>query len=123
MTHPSTRRSFLRAFGAGVLGVRGSFAVAEEAGEELLAPMLGDLHFDHPEHHDLAWLRSTHAGDERQIENYCRVTRDWSPRLFDLARQRAADGGAAVPFLLQLGDLVEGLCGTEALAERQMREA
>jgi hypothetical protein len=121
--HLPTRRSFLQAFGAGVLGVRGSFAVAAESREEMVVPMLGDLHFDHPEHHDLEWLRASHAGYDKQIENYCRVTRDFSPRLFDLARQRAAEGGAAVPFLLQLGDLVEGLCGNEKLAERQMSEA
>src|SRR4051794_27443833 len=121
--HLRTRRSFLQAFGAGVLGVRGSFAVAAESREELVIPVLGDLHFDKPEHHDLEWLRANHAGDERQIENYCRVTKDWSPKLFDLARQRAAEGGPAAPFLLQLGDLVEGLCGNEKLAETQMREA
>jgi hypothetical protein len=118
-----SRRSFLQAFGAGVLGVRGSFVVAAESGEELLVPMLGDLHFDKPEHHDLEWLRSNHAGDERQIENYCRVTREWSPKLLEVVRQRAAEGGNAVPFVLQLGDLIEGLCGNAALAERQMREA
>src|SRR3954470_11001079 len=123
MRHSHNRRSFLQAFGAGVLGVRGSFAVAAESREELVIPVLGDLHFDKPEHHDLEWLRATHAGDEKQIENYCRVTKEWSPKLFDLARQRAADGGKAVPFLLQLGDLVEGLCGNEKLAEQQMREA
>lgn len=122
-SHSPTRRSFLRAFGAGVLGVRGSFAVAAEARQELVVPFLGDLHFDHPEHHDLEWLRASHAGDEKQIENYCRVTRDWSPKLLDVARQRVAEGGEAVPFLLQLGDLIEGLCGSEKLAERQMREA
>jgi hypothetical protein len=118
-----TRRSFLQAFGAGVLGVRGSFVVAAEKGEELVVPMLGDLHFDKPEHHDLEWLRASHVGDERQIENYCRVTREWSPKLLEVARQRVAEGGEAVPFLLQLGDLIQGLCGNAALAERHMREA
>jgi hypothetical protein len=121
--HSRTRRSFLQAFGAGVLGARGSFAASAETGEEMLVPVLGDLHFDRPEHHDLPWLRSSHAGDERQIENYCRVTKEWSPKLFDVAQQRAAEGRDAVPFLLQLGDLVEGLCGNEKLAEQQMRDA
>src|SRR6187402_301341 len=99
MRRSHDRRSFLQAFGAGVLGVRGSFAVAAARGEEMVVPMLGDLHFDHPEHHDLEWLRATHAGDERQIENYCRVTKEWSPKLFDVARQRAAEGAKAVPFV------------------------
>lgn len=117
------RRSFLHAFGAGVLGARGSFAVAAEAREEMLIPMLGDLHFDRPEHHDLAWLRASHAGDEKQIENYCRVTKEWSPRLLDVARQRVSEGGHATPFLLQLGDLVQGLCGSEKLAETHMKDA
>lgn len=118
------RRSFLHAFGAGVLGARGSFAIAAAAtSEEFGFPILGDLHYDKLEHHDFEWLRATHVGDERQVQNYSRVTREVSPKLLETVKVRAGKANAPISFALQLGDLVEGLCGTERLAEQQMREA
>jgi hypothetical protein len=36
---------------------------------------------------------------------------------------RAARGGTRVAFVAQIGDIIEGLCGTSALAELQAREA
>jgi hypothetical protein len=89
--------------------------------------LLGDLHFDRPEHHDLAWVRRDKPNDVRQIEGYCRNTREVTPQLLatlrrtwdELHRQPAARPA----FVLQVGDLVEGLCGSEELAARQNREA
>jgi hypothetical protein len=83
----------------------------------------GDLHFDRPEHHDQAWLERTHAGDKRQIENYCRLTRQSLPRLFAAVKRQVEAARMPVPAVLQLGDLLEGLCGTPELAERQAVEA
>ena len=37
--------------------------------------LLGDLHFDRPEHHDMAWVRKDKPNDIRQIEGYCRNAR------------------------------------------------
>lgn len=116
------RRSFLHAFGAGVLGAHGSFALATQDTEAFEIPMLGDLHYDKLEHHDFEWMRSSHTGDIRQVENYSKVTREWSPRLMEVMKRRMT-GQGRIPFLLQLGDLLEGLCGSEALAERQAKEA
>ncbi|PYK08567.1 MAG: metallophosphoesterase [Verrucomicrobia bacterium] len=48
-----------------------------------------------------------------------------TPRLFARVRESLAaleKAKASVPFVLQLGDLLEGLCGTEQLAARQARE-
>ena len=85
-------------------------------------PLLGDLHFDRLEHHDMDWLAREHPNDVRQVENYSRITRERTPKL--LARVRDASealqqAGASAPFVLQLGDLLEGLCGNEELALRQ----
>src|SRR6185369_13124188 len=88
-------------------------------------PLLGDLHFDKLEHHDHDWLKREHPGDVSQVENYSRITRDMTPRLFARVRESLTalnQTKTNVPFVLQLGDLLEGLCGTDVLAQRQARE-
>src|SRR5258707_534395 len=89
--------------------------------------LLGDLHFDKPEHHDFEWMKDSSPDSIRQSANYSRITREIMPRLFATVRETIAgrNGGAGVPvsFVLQVGDLVEGLCGNEELAATQAREA
>jgi hypothetical protein len=123
-----TRRHFLKTLAAtgALLGPAGNWAFA--AGEEAdnwSFPLLGDLHFDRLEHHDHDWLAKEHPGDVSQVENYSRITRELTPKLFARVRESLADLNASkthVPFVLQLGDLLEGLAGTEELATRQARE-
>lgn len=38
--------------------------------------LLGDLHFDRLDHHDMNWVRKEKPQDVRQIENYRRITRE-----------------------------------------------
>lgn len=83
--------------------------------------LLGDLHYDKLDHHDMNWLQKHKAGDLSQIKNYSRITADITPRLFDAVKQSIAATSAS--FVLQVGDLVEGLCGTEEHATRQNSEA
>lgn len=120
----ATRRRFLGS-ALGVTALAGhSFAVAApDAASQWDCPLLGDLHFDRLEHHDLAWLEKDHPGDVRQVQNYSRLTRDVLPQLFRVVKQQVANATADVPFVLQLGDLIEGLCGARELAARQAREA
>lgn len=119
-----TRREFIRrAAGAVALGAGGSWAVAAPADAAWAFPFLGDLHIDRPEHHDMAWLAKDHHGDVSQVQNYCRITRDVTPKLLAVARQQATDSRAPVPFVLQIGDFVEGLCGSEQLAAKQADDA
>src|SRR5262245_37258707 len=122
-----TRRSFLSSSTAAcaVLGPAANWALAAEESADWSIPLLGDLHFDHLEHHDHEWLAREHPGDVSQIQNYSRITRDMTPRLFERVRgslthlQRTK---TSVPFVLQLGDLLEGLCGNDELARRHARE-
>jgi hypothetical protein len=89
-------------------------------------PLLGDLHFDRLEHHDHEWLAREHPSDVSQVQNYSRITRDRTPRILDRVRHSLAalrQSNVYVPFVLQLGDLLEGLCGTDELAQRHAREA
>lgn len=117
-----TRRHFLAASAASCVAA----ARAQPAAGAYSFLLLGDLHFDRWEHHDRAWLEKHHPGDLSQIENYTRLTREVMPQVFAALKQRAdalrADGMRPA-FALQVGDLVEGLCGSAELAALQNREA
>jgi hypothetical protein len=89
--------------------------------------LLGDLHFDRPEDHDMAWVQREKPNDISQITGYCRNTRDVTPQLFATVRATIAElnrsPATRVAFVLQAGDLVEGLCGREELAVQHHRGA
>lgn len=88
--------------------------------------LLGDLHFDRPEHHDFDWVKEHSPDSVRQSANYSRITREIMPRLFATVRETIAErrgSDAPVSFVLQVGDLVEGVCGSEELAAKQNQEA
>ena len=89
--------------------------------------LLGDLHFDQLDHHDMNWVQKEKPNDVRQIENYSRITREVSPVLLKTVRETVAElnrtPATRVAFVLQAGDLVEGLCGSEELSVRQNTEA
>src|SRR4029079_3933078 len=123
MSKAVDRRGFGKALLASAVGFghAGNWAFAKPTDDdrEWVVPVLGDLHFDRLEHHDMDWLRERHPGDVSQVQNYSRISSDLMPRLLPAVRHQAARETAPLPFVLQLGDLVEGLCGTEALARRQ----
>jgi UDP-2,3-diacylglucosamine pyrophosphatase LpxH len=120
-----TRRRFLTS-AAATAGAISPFARAADAKGAFSFILLGDLHFDRWEHHDLKWLEAHKAGDLSQIRNYTKLTAEVMPQVFAAVKARiAALRSSATPpaFVLQVGDLVEGLCGSEELAARQNREA
>jgi len=82
--------------------------------------LLGDIHFDKLEHHDMEYLKLKYPNDIGQIENYSRITKDNFPMLMNSAREKAKAINADL--WLQLGDFVEGLCGSEKLAHQQTQE-
>ena len=120
------RRTILKQAAACVLtGPACNWALAAPDADDWSFPLLGDLHFDRLEHHDHDWLAREHPGDVSQVQNYSRITGEMTPRLFGRVRESLAAMSHAktrVPFVLQLGDLLEGLCGSAALAQRQARE-
>lgn len=128
---PLTRRDFLQRSSAAAAGLAlapsTSWAAAGAAGQRFSFVLLGDLHFDRLEHHDMAWVEKEKPNDVAQIQDYSRKTREVMPALFAMVRERIAelnrDPATRVAFVLQAGDLVEGLCGTEALALRHNAEA
>jgi hypothetical protein len=118
----SRRRFLAQTLGAAIVARSGSWAIAAPD-SDWACPLLGDLHFDRLAHHDMAWLEQDHPGDVRQVQNYSRLTEEVLPKLFALVKGQIDSAGATVPMILQLGDLIEGLCGTPELAARQAREA
>ncbi|EDY18692.1 metallophosphoesterase [Chthoniobacter flavus Ellin428] len=129
------RRQFLQTAASAAVGVTLASAVrgeetpppAQETSSSFSFPLLGDLHFDKLEHHDMEWLDRNKKGDLGQIKNYSRITAEIMPKLFGAVRETVADlnrdAATRVPFVLQVGDLVEGLCGSEERAVRQNQEA
>src|SRR5689334_21306097 len=86
-----TRRRFPAAMAGLALGgplLAGALAPApaDVEADSITFPVLGDLHFDRLEHHDLDWLRRDHPGDVAQVENYSKLTREIMPGLFDELR-------------------------------------
>ncbi|MET7000398.1 metallophosphoesterase family protein [Chitinophaga defluvii] len=123
MSHTMNRRKFATSLGmlAAMLPL-GAAALnfTPSRGKGFHFVLLGDLHFDKLEHHDTGYVNAKYAGDWNQIRNYSRITRENLPLLMNVIKQQGNRDNAA--FYLQLGDFVEGLCGTEALAQQQTKE-
>ncbi len=120
------RRDFVKSVLAGAAGLNlcGAAPTASKEGFSFL--LMGDLHYDKLTHHDLPSLLKDKPDDHRQVHEYSRITEEIIPRLFATARGAVCDSDAAgerIHFALQVGDLVEGLCGSEARARQQDREA
>lgn len=100
-------------------------AVLRDPSSSFSFVLMGDLHFDKLTHHRSDWLQQEHPNDVNQIANYSRITAEVHPQLFSSVRETVADlkTNGPIPFVLQVGDLVEGLCGSEELAVQQDTEA
>lgn len=121
--NPLRRRGFLgTALAAGV-------AIRRAAGEpfplepELAFALLGDTHFDRLAHHDFEWLKREHPRDVAQVERYSQHTARLLPALFDAVGRRLRSLGSSAHGVVHVGDFVEGLCGSQPLAERHVAEA
>lgn len=96
-------------------------AAVEKEQDAFTFALLGDLHFDRLEHHDFGWLAASGKPDHPQILRYSELTKEVMPMLFSAVKQQVATDKAAM--VIQVGDLVEGLCGSEALSRKQNEEA
>lgn len=93
---------------------------AKNANRDLTFFLLGDLHFDKLSHHDLEFVKAKYDKDLVQIENYSRITALYLTGLLEKVVAKSATERAA--FIFQLGDFLEGLCGSEQLAHLQATE-
>lgn len=116
-----SRRKFLTS--AGVLAAAlplgaSAFDFVPSAGSGFHFLLLGDLHFDHLDFHNLDYVRAKFSeGDVNQVNNYSRITKENLPHLLRTVKEQGVKLNA--DFYLQLGDFVEGLCGSEDLAAKQ----
>ncbi len=78
---------------------------------------LGDIHFDKLKYHDPQYLKEKYPHDISQIENYSRITRDNLSSLMRVSKECSRETDSK--FILQIGDFVEGLCGSKELANIQ----
>lgn len=89
--------------------------------------LLGDIHYDRPEHHDLAWVKKELPNILGSIPGFCKKTEEILPPLFATVREKVAelnqDPATRVAFVLQVGDVVQGACGSEELATKQNSDA
>ena len=86
-------------------------------------PVLGDLHYDRADCHDMEWVTANMGKDLRQIRNYIGVTETNTPELFRQVEANAASRSEPVPFVIQMGDFTEGLCGSRELQGKLFRHA
>lgn len=121
MSNTVSRRKFVVTLGtlAAALPLGASaFDFIPSKGNSFRFVLLGDIHFDHEKFHDLEYVRTKFSeGDVTQVHDYSRITRENLPSLMRMARTKGRDQNA--DFYLQLGDFVEGLCGSEELAREQ----
>lgn len=120
------RRKFVQQLALGTAGIGLlPFASAARNDKGFGFAVLGDLHFDKLRHHDLESLGKEKPDDLRQVRDYSRITADIQPKLFQTLRDaiQPTSGRPPVDFVLQVGDLVEGLCGSEERAHQQDIEA
>ncbi len=125
MNTERTRRDFIKTLLAGTAGLNllPSLAHADAASKEAFAfPVLGDVHFDRLACHDLEALQREKPDDLRQVREYSALATSNVPRLFESVRGAIADLNrsreTSVPLTLQVGDLVEGLCGSAEQSEQ-----
>jgi len=80
--------------------------------------ILGDIHFDRLEHHDMDWLKSK-PGDYRQVtEEYTIFTTSSFNLLMNEVLFQTKKHKPDIKAIIQLGDLQEGLAGTQELARK-----
>jgi len=95
---------------------------ADAPGGPWTLEVLGDIHFDKLSHHDMDWVAREKPDSIRQIESYSETTEKNYPKLLQkLKMEVAAD--STCQSVIQVGDLVQGLCGSEPLARIQCEEA
>src|SRR5690606_39823081 len=118
-----SRRSFVASAGmlAAALPLGASaFNFVPSKGKGYHFMLLGDIHYDKLYHHDMDYVKMRYPNDISQIINYSLVTEQYLPTLMEVVRKKGRVNKS--DFYIQLGDFVEGLCGSKELAELQTTE-
>src|SRR4051812_33531143 len=115
-----TRREFLRSAttaGMGLAFLPSHSPAAPAANGSFSFVLLGDLHYDRIEHHDMARVKQELPNILSSIPGFCQKTKEILPPLFTTVCERITelnrDPATRVAFVLQVGDVVQGACCTE----------
>jgi hypothetical protein len=73
--------------------------------------VLGDIHYDNMENHDMDWLK-TKPDDVRQVKEYSQITEKYWTDFISVLRNRIKTTKPEVRAIVQAGDISEGLAGT-----------
>ena len=85
---------------AALLAVAGIASAGEPEERPLYSvPVLGDIHYDRADCHDMGWVNAEMSRDLRQIRNYIKVTETSTPELF-----RQVEANAANPVIDLMAD-------------------
>jgi 3',5'-cyclic AMP phosphodiesterase CpdA len=84
--------------------------------------ILGDLHYDLPDNHNMDWLANK-PDDVRQVNEYTAYTKSNWTDFMEILRKRVQTVEPSVKALIQLGDLSEGLAGSEEKAGKMAANA
>lgn len=85
--------------------------------------VLGDLHYDLLDDHDIAWLK-TKPDDMRQVtQEYTVYTAKYWNDFMKVVSQKAKEKGRQADAIIQLGDLSEGLAGSPEKARQMAKNA
>ncbi len=85
--------------------------------------VLGDLHIDRFEDHDMDYVR-TRPQDFAQItKEYPYYTAAYMPKLLEAVRERTVAGEPEIVAVVQLGDLMQGVAGNDRLSRNMARHA
>lgn len=103
--------------------VLSSQSYAKHKNEPVSFLLLGDIHYDLPEDHDMDWLQ-TKPDDWRQVTTeYTQFTKNnWIP-FTGIIRKTMKSNRPPIKAVLQMGDLSEGLAGSPQKAEQMANSA
>jgi hypothetical protein len=83
--------------------------------------VLGDMHYDKLEHHDLDYVTTRPQDYEQIFKEYPQYTAFFMPKFLQVIKKQTTAITPAVKAVVQLGDLVEGVAGNEVLARQMNR--
>jgi len=83
--------------------------------------VLGDMHYDRLDDHDVNWLKTTKPEDYNQVLNYSNYTTENYPASRNEWYMQTMVSVPPIGVIVQSGDLMEGLAGSESLAIQMAR--
>lgn len=92
-------------------------------GQDCSFVVLGDLHMDGFEYHDMDYVRTRPQDFEQITKEYPYYTATYIPGLLNVVKQQAQRKDLNVKAIVQLGDIMQGVAGNDDLSRKMARFA